>query len=102
CFVHHSDLPSFPTRRSSDLSEAEHPSPVSAATTAALLAAVVADAMPEGPLPKTRCGRSTRTYRHAVEQRLRRSRPGRVVVLCERSEEHTSELQSRVDLVCRL
>src|SRR5207247_3368304 len=36
-----------------------------------------------------------REDRRAV--RLQRSRP-----ICVRSEEHTSELQSRVDLVCRL
>src|SRR5438105_8490768 len=38
---------------------------------------------------------------------LQSARPGgqrcsRYLGLCERSEEHTSELQSRVDLVCRL
>src|SRR2546429_3765222 len=30
------------------------------------------------------------------------SRPRRAAVLCNRSEEHTSELQSRLHLVCRL
>src|SRR5438874_3849860 len=33
---------------------------------------------------------------------LRRCRPGRGLTLAHRSEEHTSELQSRRDLVCRL
>src|SRR5271170_2127098 len=32
----------------------------------------------------------------------RSSRPIRLTITCPRSEEHTSELQSRVDLVCRL
>src|SRR5215207_10427819 len=41
--------------------------------------------------------------RHGDDARqVRRGRRGHVRLLWSRSEEHTSELQSRVDLVCRL
>src|SRR5438874_6324417 len=70
-YAHHRDLPSFPTRRSSDLTI----------------------------WPRRRRGRSSPTKRRpspsaaAGEERR---------LVGERSEEHTSELQSRRDLVCRL
>src|SRR5206468_11165245 len=85
----HRDLHSFPTRRSSDLREGEPrqhhvPGPVDRAAAALLLAcektAVVAD-------------REEMQLR-AQEVRQHQRHP--------RSEEHTSELQSRSDLVCRL
>src|SRR5206468_5134927 len=101
CFFHCSpalpDLPSFPTRRSSDLFR----------TSAGHEPAREADTVPFG------------TYRRRVFERIGlfnpnmvrhqdyefnfrlRSSGGRILLL-PRSEEHTSELQSRSDLVCRL
>src|SRR5207249_11805931 len=77
------DLHSFPTRRSSDL-----PGRLRAA----------------GPLPDAHVGevagdriRVGRPIRQRVDQQLLPA-----VQVEERSEEHTSELQSRFDLVCRL
>src|SRR5687768_18257100 len=93
------NLHSFPTRRSSDLSCSSGPRPVSIAT---------AD---QGTLP----GRSgfesavafevvvvleLRTLADVVEDRAEHADRHAVEYL--RSEEHTSELQSRLHLVCRL
>src|SRR5207247_7139288 len=72
-YVHHRDLHSFPTRRSSDLD-------------ASLLRLE----------PRRRPGHERHLRQHAPGGRNLRLRGG------GRSEEHTSELQSRVDLVCRL
>src|SRR5207249_10458030 len=69
---HHRDLHSFPTRRSSDLPA---PSPSRG-----------------GPVRRHQPGAHSRAVSSG-----RRRRP-----LLTRSEEHTSELQSRFDLVCRL
>src|SRR5207249_12337314 len=53
--------------------------------------------------PRSRAGRGGARRRRGRQQRARR-RPllGRAVHQLPRSEEHTSELQSRFDLVCRL
>src|SRR6266496_6747383 len=64
------------------------------------------DALPIPVRPPCRAPRNGRTARTPIAWRRRwdrrpapaRRRPGR----CPRSEEHTSELQSRRDLVCRL
>src|SRR5699024_12826536 len=73
--AHHRDLHSFPTRRSSDLSRRR--------------------------APWSGCSRSSpRSSATAARRRGRIRRPPRLC--CSRSEEHTSELQSRFDLVCRL
>src|SRR5699024_12878960 len=75
---YHLDLHSFPTRRSSDLSSKEP----GARTT-------VGSAMPASAAPRSAPA----------------SRPSMTCwcqVAATRSEEHTSELQSRFDLVCRL
>src|SRR5690606_41805242 len=84
CYVDPRDLHSFPTRRSSDLCH-------------------LAPDDPSGPEPsgRLRCGPlpGRRHISHAIlpfQQRHRRARTG------DRSEEHTSELQSRENLVCRL
>src|SRR5437588_8933337 len=72
----HRDLPSFPTRRSSDLRRQD-------GRACARRQAPGGDGVPE-----------------ALQQHVRREReepPGG-----SRSEEHTSELQSHSDLVCRL
>src|SRR5690606_42089206 len=83
---HHRDLHSSPTRRSSDL--------------------------PGRPVPATRPGdhRRRRPERAATRTpgsgcpagRASSSRPARLRTKLPRSEEHTSELQSRENLVCRL
>src|SRR5207249_8996673 len=92
-------LPSFPTRRSSDLSSATSVSPTQITENRAPCAA---------PLRTTRA-RAERRVRWTLRRPARpttihsrpragRDRPARR----SRSEEHTSELQSRFDLVCRL
>src|SRR5947209_14709391 len=70
CYGYHLDLHSFPTRRSSDLSQRD------------LLAST-----PSHPS-------ATDRFSVCLLEILR--------VLADRSEEHTSELQSRQYLVCRL
>src|SRR5207248_10133825 len=79
-YVAHRDLHSFPTRRTSDLSSA--------------------------------CPRAESSWCKALARMpgswtlatasSRRSRSNRTTIRDERSEEHTSELQSPYDLVCRL
>src|SRR6266403_4221216 len=44
----------------------------------------------------------SRTFRSTFSSSLRWARPSVSCPACSRSEEHTSELQSRRDLVCRL
>src|SRR5206468_12637725 len=82
----HQDLHSFPTRRSSDLcrkSERAFGSPVSPSVVAHV---------------------SAWRYRSAfsIESATFCVRASRILRSKMRSEEHTSELQSRSDLVCRL
>src|SRR5207247_10671366 len=77
CHRAHRDLPAFPTRRSSDLMRARSRRP------------------PRRPSPSGRVSGSTPTGRSSPTKTSTSWRP-------RRSEEHTSELQSRVDLVCRL
>src|SRR5207249_11568223 len=81
-------LPSFPTRRSSDLSaRPRHVPKASKANSSILLAnGLVRESRPGIPVVK-RSISSPRSPRGTGAQR---------------SEEHTSELQSRFDLVCRL
>src|SRR5438874_7247065 len=74
----HRDLHSFPTRRSSDLRH-------------------------RGPeLPRRHHPRRVRVRLVAGEHVIDQGRYGVYVARRLRSEEHTSELQSRRDLVCRL
>src|SRR5437868_10218026 len=73
CSAAHRDLHSFPTRRSSDLASRAGPS----------TAWTTSRATPRGPPGRPDSRRSPRAP-------------------SSRSEEHTSELQSRFDLVCRL
>src|SRR5260370_22427456 len=54
---------------------------------------VVGERIVEGPIDFARCGWLLRTHAPDFEPRIRRS---------QRSEEHTSELQSHLNLVCRL
>src|SRR5699024_12846122 len=88
CYVDHRDLPSFPTRRSSDLCN-ETASCLGMRGTRILTAEVAHSsgaAAPQPPWPPL-----PDSHRAPVA----RADPSR-------SEEHTSELQSRFDLVCRL
>src|SRR5699024_12553848 len=80
-----SALHSFPTRRSSDLS-ASRPTAVCTADSNVPF---------PGAMPRSRG--IVQSEFVAIHGRSLASRPS-----CRRSEEHTSELQSRFDLVCRL
>src|SRR5699024_11446990 len=83
-------LHSFPTRRSSDLTELAR-----SAMTTTIAAKTAKPKRREKPLiPKTRSG----TYWPYLIPGL----AAVLVIIVVRSEEHTSELQSRFDLVCRL
>src|SRR5207247_11037029 len=90
--VMHCHLPSFPTRRSSDLLDFIR-------YKAARAGVQVLEEDPRHTSQRcSRCGHTERKNRQA-----------QAVFHCQacgytlhRSEEHTSELQSRVDLVCRL
>src|SRR5690606_39477703 len=81
----------FPTRRSSDLSGA-------GATAASGASSTAGDDSPDSE------GSSSERHRRPAPWPARhggrRARPGRLAR--RRSEEHTSELQSRENLVCRL
>src|SRR5690606_41797210 len=90
------DLPPFPTRRSSDLYRHEQTSPVREPTAVS----------PSGISALLRISRKQQGVTRTITDRVRRSaEDGSVKGCCEglaRSEEHTSELQSRENLVCRL
>src|SRR5438874_13142063 len=76
------DLHSFPTRRSSDLASLSSIDPRSRSTSHS---------------------RSSTSWRYGASTRSSSvSTPPRPACPTSRSEEHTSELQSRRDLVCRL
>src|SRR5437016_8505964 len=83
CYGHHRDLPSFPTRRSSDLAGG---SAAADAWTAAKRAA--------GGRRRTARPCQVRPAGHVATDTFPRN--------ALRSEEHTSELQSLTNLVCRL
>src|SRR5690606_41830943 len=85
----HRGLPSFPTRRSSDLMAASAPTRLDCACRSSFASSASA----AKTVPLASCAAS--------------GRPSRRVATCSlrhwlRSEEHTSELQSRENLVCRL
>src|SRR5207248_11770521 len=99
CYPSHRDLRSFPTRRSSDLF-AHHAG-----------SGLVQWLPGDGVLPAGRAPLGLVLSRHradAVVSRARAVRHWRLSVTARcwvsgvRSEEHTSELQSPYDLVCRL
>src|SRR5207253_8223767 len=83
CSAHPPPLHSFPTRRSSDLHVALVESAEHAGQPATLDRRPVAEHRLADPVPGEQSGRDAR-------------------VTSRRSEEHTSELQSRGHLVCRL
>src|SRR5207249_12280504 len=94
-------LPSFPTRRSSDLQVLGEQQ--------FLLRELLRDRLVEGRGPTRRdiflseaiLEREIQRF-HAHALGNTRDRPDHAHVRRQRSEEHTSELESRFDLVCRL
>src|SRR5207247_5406987 len=93
--THICDLHSFPTRRSSDL-RGLRGSPTAGARRAP------ACTRPCHARPRGRHRRGTCCWSSTACGRGRRCPPRPAAGALARSEEHTSELQSRVDLVCRL
>src|SRR5699024_12817600 len=98
----HRDRPPFPTRRSSDLSNLPpeispaDEAAVKQAVEAALAAFDAADTLDE--LKAARLAHTGDNAPLTLANRL----IGKLEKSEKRSEEHTSELQSRFDLVCRL
>src|SRR5690606_39663735 len=96
CLRVHRDTHSFPTRRSSDLGASKG------------IGKAIACAFAREGASVAVCARTAEELEH-TRQELERIAPGRehlaVQADCSdktRSEEHTSELQSRENLVCRL
>src|SRR5207249_10222994 len=87
-YSHHYDIHSFPTRRSSDLSSAAPTTRRNAVGTTL------------SPRRGTRRPNTDSTATASCEPP--RSGCAEFPVTVKRSEEHTSELQSRFDVVCRL
>src|SRR5699024_12383887 len=88
CHAHPLHLPSFPTRRSSDLSLKRHSRTLQRASNPRHILQKL--------IKQSRRGR--RQHQLILARQIHGSRAARN----KRSEEHTSELQSRFDLVCRL
>src|SRR5690606_41674523 len=95
---HHWDLPSFPTRRSSDL-----PRPTRSFD--------FGEQCPDGNLYRgsnwretvsRMSSRATSPWNASISKSRMRLKAQKGAVRAVRSEEHTSELQSRENLVCRL
>src|SRR5690606_40507386 len=93
----HRALPSFPTRRSSDLADppAQPPAPDPRAPRTASRHRPPADSP---PAPQQRTSHTQQAHAPPGAPAPRPPPRGRPL----RSEEHTSELQSRENLVCRL
>src|SRR5207249_10230234 len=91
-------LPSFPTRRSSDLSPPLPASAAAAWNTSVVKAGTASTALLSAAR-SCKCRISVASSPLAPRCRVRTRQ---VSALSLRSEEHTSELQSRFDLVCRL
>src|SRR5206468_10144528 len=98
----HPTLHSFPTRRSSDLDE-DADVPLPDAIGLAPRIEIIPHMPQDGPAIRIRCIEQLAMLAlQLIEPGVGgRGRGGRAVVDTERSEEHTSELQSRSDLVCR-
>src|SRR5207248_10299484 len=97
--LHQPPLPSFPTRRSSDLNiwrnVCTYSPPLEGRT-----ARVAARRGSSNPASHARRSTSMASHRARAAARVARSLPWGTAGF--RSEEHTSELQSPYDLVCRL
>src|SRR5207302_8034893 len=102
--LHYSLLPlalhSFPTRRSSDLRQ---PADAGAESQPGSCRAVLPSGSQRGPWPSwTSCPNEIRSAPDAESNPRGERLPPDSAVPNPRSEEHTSELQSRENLVCRL
>src|SRR5690606_41483340 len=93
-YTAHRALHSFPTRRSSDLAQKDNTDQVASATTEMAASAVQ---VRENAIDTRRKSEDTAEAASKGEHLARAAVEG-----IERSEEHTSELQSRENLVCRL
>src|SRR5439155_23251933 len=93
----HGTLHPFPTRRSSDLSRAT--SPRRGASTFRVEEATIADLHRAIQQGETTCKAIVQAY---IERARAYNGTCTQLVTRDRSEEHTSELQSRGHLVCRL
>src|SRR5687768_17804320 len=92
----HQDLHSFPTRRSSDLASLTRSSTASTEPSAPTTASTVLEMSPRAGTPHTSWSMTP------SRSRSLRASTSMCVEYPPRSEEHTSELQSRLHLVCRL
>src|SRR5207302_8683154 len=99
---HHPDPPSFPTRRSSDLRTparrrwaAESPPEFDARSTVGWEHAIAKDRA-----PSCNCFEGRPAERNARRPKNNAPCPKEYALENTRSEEHTSELQSRENLVC--
>src|SRR5206468_11933792 len=93
----HPNLHPFPTRRSSDLSA------ICCRTFVESASALEPGAWKMGIATALRLSSSERSEKSPAPSSTRATSRRRVISPCSpRSEEHTSELQSRSDLVCRL
>src|SRR5206468_12235629 len=96
-YCDHRDLPSFPTRRSSDLRRSRAKSLLTTTASARRSELNGSRRRPEGRTWSLRSSSFTSTIlKSRCSWRCWKPSSNR------RSEEHTSELQSRSDLVCRL
>src|SRR5690606_41713909 len=96
CYLHHRDLHSFPTRRSSDLVESMDYSKLY--INGQWVESNSKDFIEvENPANREIIGRVPRANKADVDYAVKAAKEA-----FERSEEHTSELQSRENLVCRL
>src|SRR5207247_9786661 len=95
----HPPLPSSPTRRSSDLTRYDAITSSLVVTPLSAIRQEIVDRWKESQRDLTVRDLASRIAEAWTEGRRDRSLESRVEI---RSEEHTSELQSRVDLVCRL
>src|SRR5207248_9679485 len=91
--AHHADLPSFPTRRSSDLAFGLRSFHLSTMRRSSLIGSA---------LSSTCSRRIVSLCSHTPQSFLTMTSAADCCPRLSRSEEHTSELQSPYDLVCRL
>src|SRR5437867_3992377 len=100
CYRIHPILPPFPTRRSSDLAPARSMAQRAAVTHYAATLQEKAGVTAKGVSPRASFGQHVAKVENLGE--LDANHPITVARMAIRSEEHTSELQSPYDLVCRL
>src|SRR5690606_41954932 len=100
CHSDHLYLPSFPTRRSSDLCTGVAQGFISVALEAGVDAYISGEISEPTTHTARECGIHYFAAGHHATERYGVQALG--AALAERSEEHTSELQSRENLVCRL